>query len=158
MINQKTMIDNFLKKLKELNFKKGRKYNTWYKKTNEDTFFVLNFQKSQWSNNYYFNIGITYNELKQHSDWDFKNPVYELGNTHARAEMYIEDYNSVIKQLMLGGVPNDSSKELQEKIFDYIINLFNKNSTKEEFKKNYKEYYLLDNVAIGLYLEEYCEN
>jgi hypothetical protein len=148
----------FKENLEKNGFKHSKKRNTWFKINNKNTFFIIYLQKSNTSNKFYFNIGISYLDLKQLSYFNVKNPNWDETNTSSRAEMYIEDYTSPLKQLMLGGVYNDSQIKSQKKVYDYIIGFFNENDTKEKFKKNYEKYYLLDNVEIEIPLKEYCEN
>lgn len=156
MTNQIKLEEYFKIQLKEDGFKKSKKSNTWYKKTNEGTFFVLNLQKSQWSDKYFFNVGIKYENIRRTS-WNELVPVWNQTNTSSRVEMYDNNYESEIVQKLLGGIENDSDINLIETVYEYIMNFFDSNKNKDEFKKNYYEYYMLDNVAIGSPLEKYCE-
>jgi len=157
MIKENSLEHFFTTHLQIDGFKKSRKNRTWYKKNECGTYFVLNLQKSQWSDSFFFNVGITYTGLEQQSVWNNKKPEWDATNTSSRVEMYDKNYESEIVQKLLGGVENNSDLNLIESIYGYIVTFFNKNRNKEEFKKNYYEYYMLDNVAIGSPLEDYCE-
>lgn len=152
-------LESFFKnQLKNKGFLKSKKFNTFYKKTINNTYFVINMQKSRYDNSFYFNIGITYDNLKKLSNWNKDIPIWDETHTHSRAEMYIGDYDNKLQCLMSKGVQNDSDNTTQKQVFNFILNFFEENNEVDKFKKNYKKYYLLDNVAISLYLGDYCEN
>ena len=146
----------FEENLKNDWFKKAKKFRTWYKKTDNNTFFVINLQKSRFANKFFINVWIKYEWIKR-STWDEKKPEVDNTNTHSRIEMYDKDYDSKIVQNLLWWIDNNSDNLLITEVYNYILLFFNKNSTKENFKENYYEYYMLDNVAIGSPLEDYCE-
>ena len=148
----------FKNSLKNNNFLNSKKSNTFYKKTTDITYFVINMQKSRYDDSFYFNVGITYDSLQKLSDWDSNIPLWDETHTHSRAEMYIGDYNNKLQNLMSKGVQNSCNDIIKEEVFNFIIDFFEQNSTVCKFKANYKKYYLLDNVAISSYLRKYCEN
>ena len=148
----------FTEHLKKDGFKKSRKFRTWFKKTTHGDYFSINLQKSRLDDSFYFNIGIKYlglNEMLFN-----ENDPLGGGDTGSRAEMYIseeDNENSELFNIMSGGVDNTSDELKIKAVYEYICGFFNKNSIKEKFKKNYKEYYMLDNVGISEELEKFCE-
>lgn len=157
MIEENNLEHFFTTHLQADGFTKSRKNRTWFKKNEYETYFVLNLQKSRWSDSFFFNVGITYKGLEQQSVWNNKNPEWDATNTSSRVEMYDKNYESEIVQKLLGGVDNNSDINFIETVYKYIMNFFYSNKNKDEFKKKYYEYYMLDNVAIGSPLEDYCE-
>jgi len=132
------ILENFLKEnFKKEWFKKSKKYRVWYKyDITNDTYFVFHLQKSRWSNSFYFNIWIKYTWIKDKDDWNYKIPDVDWCTISSRAEFfYIWKKEKIIELMSSWWIPSDYFE--RTKIFNYILDLFNSNSTKENFIKNY---------------------
>ena len=123
---------------KKEGFKKSKKYRTLYKYNKYDnTYYVLNLQKSRWSNNFFINIGINYSKLPVREDWNPKIPEAIFCNVSGRAETFTTKKEEDLSFTLLEGFPNDSSNKLIFQLCDFLLNVFYQNNSKENFIANY---------------------
>lgn len=154
MIDIKLFFKDIFKKNK---FKK--RGNTFYIKTDDKTYFVVHMQKSQWSDSYFLNIGIKYNEIEDSFDlWNEKKIEWDSTDFMIRLGETITDDISELRSILLGGIPNNKDKNFYLYIYDYLKEFFDEHRTKELFKLKYKTYIDLPNIGITKELGEYCEN
>jgi len=143
--------------LKKDGFKK--RGNTFYKKTDNEVYFVIHIQKSQWSDSYFLNIGIKYNDIEDAFDlWNEKKVEWDSTDFMIRLGETITDDISELRSILLGGIPNNKDENFYTHIYDYIKEFFNDHKTKELFKLRHKIYLNLPNIGITKELGEYCEN
>lgn len=138
--NNLTFMESLKPFLKNEGFNKSKKTSTWFKKDKNNTFFIINLDKSRWSSSYYINIGFKFPGCITNDDWTDNKPNIDYCTLAARAEkfsLFKEDKEFVYK-LGAGGIPNDSPEDLINDVLEYIRIFFKQNKSKNDFIKNYK--------------------
>ena len=129
--------------IKNEEFKKSKKHKTWYKYDREnDTYFILNLEKSRFSDSFNIYIGFNYSNLPIKNDWNNKIPDIYTCNVSCSL-----DALDIKKNLLfLNGIPNNSDNNTCKKVFEFLLFIYKNNKTKYDFIKNYnhKEYELED--------------
>jgi len=138
MTKNMTLERYFKEHLKGDGFKKSSKRRTWFKKLNNNTFFILNMEKSRWNNCFYFNIGINFSGIERKMGWDEKHPDICSCTVSSRAEQFENNRTKLHLKLMAsGGVPDDCNLELIQNTYDYIIDISQKTSSIQDFINNF---------------------
>jgi len=133
--------------------------NTFFKKTIEETYYILHMQKSQWSDSYYFNIGIKYNNIEDSFNlWNEKKAEWDCADFSMRLGECILEKESKLRGILLSGVENNDSFEVYNDILNYTLDFFDSFSTKKLFKEQFEICSNLPNIGITKELGEYCES
>jgi hypothetical protein len=149
MIKNITLEGYFKEHLKNDGFRKSSKHRTWFKKFRNNTFFVLNMEKSRWDNCFYFNVGINFSEIEGRIGWDEEHPDICSCTVSSRAEQFENNRMKLHLRLMASsGVADDSNLELIKNSYNYIIKISQKTSSIQDFINNFNhEDSLLQNYA-----------
>ena len=120
--------------IKNEKFKKSKKNRTWYKyDIKNDTYFILNLEKSRFSDNFYVYIGFNYSNIPIKDDWNINVPdIYSCNVSCSLDALDIKR-----KLIFLNGIPNDTDITTCKKIFEFILLIYKNNKTQYDFIKNY---------------------